>query len=350
MNKSKKTTLKRILVVLLGIAVLVGFVIFDPSLKELEKGLMEIAPEWFACALACVLVYYIGDTLMYLIGAKIMDIPQKFGEGLLTTMIGFFYSAITPLSSGGQPFQIVQMRKRGISPGTGTSVLVLKFLGWHFAITLFGLVGMVAIGTSFISGGATMLVLFIIGVAIHAGCLALGILSSFKAQAVERAGNKVIAWLSKFLFKKRPEKIEGMYAAWHKFIYDYEAAMKVALKHKGGLAGILLVGVAEVFAYMAVTYFIYRGLGFNEAPFMEMVLMQAMLSISVAFIPLPGASVASEGGFFAIFTRYFADARSLGMLIWRGLTYYLTMLLGLIAVVIDGMRVGKVQKKDETEE
>lgn len=48
-----------------------------------------------------------------------------------------------------------------------------------------------------------------------------------------------------------------------------------------------------------------------------MTLLQAMLSIGVAFVPLPGASVATEGGFYALFTTYFGDSRLIAMLIWR---------------------------------
>ena len=60
-----------------------------------------------------------------------------------------------------------------------------------------------------------------------------------------------------------------------------------------------------------------------------------------AFVPLPGASIATEGGFYALFTVYFGDSRLAAMLIWRFLTYYLTIVLGLAAVLIDGFRAEK---------
>ena len=37
------------------------------------------------------------------------------------------------------------------------------------------------------------------------------------------------------------------------------------------------------------------------------------------------------------------------MLIWRALTYYLTILLGLFAVLIDGFRESKRKKPDTNE-
>ncbi len=341
----KKKIWKRVVVVLLTLTVLVLFIVFDPNLKDLDDVLSRISPNWFLCAVGCVLVYYLGDTAMYLIGARLLQAKQPFLEGLLTTMLGFFYSAITPLSSGGQPFQIIQMKKRGISVGTGTSILMLKFLAWHIVITLFGIGGAIALGQQYISGSPGMLVLFIIGVFAHAFCLGLGILLSLRPSIVEKAGNGLISFTGRVFFKRKPEKTEKIRASFMRFISDYREAMKIAGQHKGGMLLIVLTGIIEVGAYLSTTYFIYRGLGLGEVKFFELVLLQAVLTISVAFIPLPGASVASEGGFYAIFTQLFGSSRSVGMLIWRILTYYSSIFLGLIAVFIDGFRDSKPGKK-----
>lgn len=338
----KKPSRKRIIAVVLTLAVLAAFVIFDPDLQNIDDILTRIDPLWFLGALGCMVVYYLGDTGMYLIACRLMGAPQKLGEGLLTTMIGFFYSAITPLASGGQPFQIIQMKQRGINVGTSTSVLMLKFLSWHIVITLMGVIGAVALSSSLATGGTTMLVLFIVGVLVHIACVTAGIMLLLKPSFVQKLGNGAIGLVSKIkYFRKRPEKVVSMYASFDKFVCDYREAMQFALKHSWGMLFILLTGIVEVAAYMAVTYFVYRGLGFGEYGFLNIVTTQIILSISVAFIPLPGASIASEGGFFALFSQFFGAARSVGMLIWRVLTYYMTIFLGLAAVLIDGFRASK---------
>ncbi len=333
-----KRNWKRILLMLFTVAVLVFFVILDPDLKEADNVLLEISPLWFLLALACMIVYYVGDTVMYLIGADLMGVRQPFFEGLLTTMIGFFYSAITPLASGGQPFQVVQMKKRGINVGTSTSILMLKFLSWHMVITIMGIFGIVLLWERNLFSSTAMLVMFIVGIFVHMACLFIGILLSIKPSLVEKAGNSILNFTQRVFLRKKPEKLEKMRGAWEKFVADYKQAMVFAGQHKGGMVLIILTGIVEVFSYMATTYFTYRGLGFCQTGFMEIVLVQIMLTISVAFIPLPGASIASEGGFYAVFTKYFSASRSVGMLIWRLLTYYMTIILGLIAVVIDGFR------------
>ena len=335
----KNKTVKRVLLVLLSVAVLAGFIVFDPDVKKIDDVLAAMSPWWLAGALICVFIYYLGDTGMYLIGSYAMGIPQGFFQGLLTTMIGFFYSAVTPLASGGQPFQVLHMRGRGINVGTATSVLMVKFLAWHITITLFGLVGFTLLWQDLASIGTGMTVLFCIGFCVHAFCASLGVMLMIKPDFVRRAGLRVIGWVGRTFCKRKLDNgIPGMTAAYERFIADYEQAASFALQRKGCMLLILLVAFFEVLAYLSTTYFIYRGLGFDKVGYWTMLLMQAMLSIAVAFIPLPGASGASEGGFYALFTQFFDGARLPAMLIWRALTYYLTILLGLIAVVIDGFQ------------
>ncbi len=348
-KRKKKGTLKRILVVLLTVAVLVGFALLDPDVQNIDDVLRQMSPLWLLGALAAVLVYYLGDTIMYLIACRDMGVPQSLFDGVITTMIGFFYSALTPLASGGQPFQIIQMRSRGINVGTSTSVLMVKFMAWHIALTVFGALGFVLCSGLLLSESTTIFIMFIFGYLLHAFCAFTGILLMIRPAIVQRGGNGVIGFLGRTLLKKRPERAEKMRAAWDGFVSDYKQAVTFALQHRRDMVFIVFTALVEVAAYLSTTYFVYRGLGFSEVNVCIMTLMQAALSISVAYIPLPGASIATEGGFYAIFSRYFGDSRLVGMLIWRALTYYLTILLGLFAVLIDGFRESKRKKPDTNE-
>lgn len=341
MKGTKKQTWKRILVVLLTLAVLVGFAVFDKDVDDLGEVLQNISPFWLVGALLCTLVYFIGDTGMYCIACRDMQIPQPFHEGLLTTMLGFFYSALTPLSSGGQPFQVLQMRGRGISVGAATSVLMVKFMAWHIALSCIGLTGAVFCGGRLLELSPTMFVLFCIGFLLHLLCAGTGFLLMIRPQLVSRAGNAIIGFVGRIFLRRRPQALDRVYTAWDRFIEEYKQAVAFSLQHRGGMVQIVLVAFFEVLAYLSVTYCVYRGLGFSEVSYPTMTLLQAMLSIGVAFVPLPGASIATEGGFYALFTVYFGDSRLGAMLIWRFLTYYLTIVLGLVAVLIDGFRSEK---------
>ena len=74
-KRKKKGTLKRILVVLLTVAVLIGFALLDPDVQNIDDVLRQMSPLWLLGALAAVLVYYLGDTVMYLIACRDMGVP-----------------------------------------------------------------------------------------------------------------------------------------------------------------------------------------------------------------------------------------------------------------------------------
>ena len=339
MEKSKKkSVIQRVLVVLLSIAVIAGFLLFDEDVQHIGDMLSTMSPWWLAGAAACILLYYLGETAMYLIACKYMHTPERFFDGIITTMIGFFYNALTPLASGGQPFQILQMHGRGINVGTAVSVMMVKFLGWHIALTTIGLTGFTLLGSELVTITPAMLVMFCIGLVAHLGCATVGILLMYRPALVHHAGCGVIGWIGRTFLKRRPERAERMAAGWDKFVGDYGTAMAYVRAHPLGMLFIVLAAFIEVVAYLSVAYFVYRGLGFSQAPYVTMALTQAVLTISVAYIPLPGASGASEGAFYVLFTQFFGGSRLAGMLIWRALTYYSTILLGLVAVLIDGFR------------
>lgn len=341
-NQNKKRmnpVLKRVLVVILGLAVIAGFILFDKDVQMIDEVLRQMIPIWLIGGVICVFIYYWGETHMYMVACRAIGLKEKWYEGLITSMLGLFYSALTPLASGGQPFQIVQMKGRGISVGASTCVLMVKFLAWHVSLSLFALVSVIFKGKVLLEHSTTVFVLFIIGLLIHFFAASMGILLTIKPALVHRMGTSVIRFGGKLFNKKKPERTEHWQEKFDEFIDDYKQATGFALEHKLKMARIILTAMIEIVAYMATTYFVYRGLGFSTVGFWEMTCLQAMLSVSVAFIPLPGASIASEGGFYAIFTKYFGGSRLVGMLIWRALTYYMTILIGLVIVIIDGLRV-----------
>ncbi len=351
----KKGYWKKILPVLLPLAVLALMAVLDPNTRDLAGVMDDIDPWWFLAALGSMALYYIFDTTMFQLAAKYMNLKHTFGESLLTTMYGLFYSSITPLQAGGQPMQVVQLKKWGVPVGLSTSVLVLKFLAFQFSITLLGTLGFVFLGRDVLQGGVTMLIFYITGYLFYLGTVVLCFLALRKTEWLFLMGQKFINFLAKKRILKKQEKIDSVHAAWDRTIGDYGQAAKFALGERLGMFYIWLAGMGTAISYMAVTYFLYRGMGYSEYELWYVVLLQCLLYIAVSFLPVPGGSVASEGGFYLVFSKLFVGAsRFPAVLLWRGITYYLTLLLGIVAVMVEGFRSKKYprveeQQKEQTE-
>ena len=68
---------------------------------------------------------------------------------------------------------------------------------------------------------------------------------------------------------------------------------------------------------------------------MEMLSLQALLYLSVASIPLPGSVGVSEGAFLSIYEYiYGAEILASAMVISRGISFYLFMVIGSIVVLV----------------
>lgn len=346
--KKKQGYWKKILSVLLPLLVLALMAVFDPDTRNLADVVDDISPIWFLGALGSMLAYYLFDTLAFQLAAKYMQLKYPFGESFLTTMFGFFYSAITPLQTGGQPMQVVQLKKRGVPVGLSSSVLVLKFLAFQFSVTVLGTLGFIFLGKDVLDGGITMLVFYIIGYLLYVGTVVLCLLALRKTEWVFQLGERLIHFLARKRILKKQEKIDSAHATWERTIGDYARAAKFALGERLGMFYIWLAGMGTAISYMAVTYFLYRGMGFSQYELWYIVLLQCLLFIAVSFLPVPGGSVASEGGFYLVFSKLFTGAsRFPAVLLWRGITYYLTLFLGIIAIMIEGFRSKKLPPVQE---
>ena len=77
-----------------------------------------------------------------------------------------------------------------------------------------------------------------------------------------------------------------------------------------------------------------------------MMTMQLFHFLAVSFFPTPGASGATEGGFYVYFRGLVpADMLFVVMLLWRFLTYYMVLAAGCILVVWDSVHGMIGQKK-----
>ena len=349
MNKKTKSRLSSLLLVLFTLCVLVVIAMMDSGVQNIEEVLQQLAPMWLVCAGLSILLYYLFDALTHFLTCRLMKQHQSFPSSLLTSMLGIFYNAVTPFAFGGQPIQAIQMKRYGIGTGAASSILVFKFISWQVVTTVLGTIGLIFCGSVIAEGGATMIALFVLGYSLNALCLLLGVVALLKPHWIDAIGKAVQKLLIKIRIFKTPERIEKAQNTWNNFVNDYREAVHFALTHKKAVPTLLLSALATAMAYFTVTYCIYRGLGLNDRSFFYVVLVQAMLTISVSYIPTPGASIASEGGFYLIFSDLFPGAtRFPAMLLWRIFTFYANLIFGFIAVVINGIS-GTPKKKTEKE-
>ena len=311
---------------------------------DVRASLAALLPGWTAAIVGCMLLYYLCDALKYRLITRAFGCAQPLGDSIDVSMIGFFYSAVTPAAAGGQPFQVLHMHRRGIPTGTATSVICTVYSLWNIALVTLGIVGACLCGGKLAAQSAAWIPVLALGLFVHAGLLSLVLLSAIFPKPMSAFGTACIRWLyRRKLFVRRGADPEAAAEKWCAFVAEYHDAFAAGIRHRGKLAGALALALGQCAAYMSVAYCTYRGFGLRGVPFWQVTGTQVLLYIGASCFPMPGASGASEGTFYLAFSPLFGDYLTTAMLIWRLASYYLTIVLGYIAVVAERVTLRRAE-------
>ena len=258
-------------------------------------------------------------------------------------LIGIYYSYITPSSTGGQPAQVVYLRRDKVSVGNSTAVLFVKFFAYQLAFVLCTVASLIYMYPRLKRDDPQLIPIVLLGIAIN-GLWIIAIPLLFSPKILKKLCGGVTKLLLKCTFLKKREnymeKVHGFEADFSSYTMKFRSKMRYVF-----LA--ILWSIPQVILQMSVLYVVFRAFSL-DLPYGELLCMQTMLQASVCFIPLPGASGAQELGFSMFFKSYFASGDILytAVLVWRFFTYYIIVLLGALVVVIDQLVFGCRRKQE----
>lgn len=254
-------------------------------------------------------------------------------------MTEHFFNGITPFATGGQPFQAYAFSRAGVSLADSTSILIMNFLVFMLVTNSFSLASLIYFNR-FIKDG-TVATIAVVGFSINFLVLAFtfAIAASRRVRdLLERIVKMLSVWrpTEKFIAPKRESislYFENVQNAFHSLIGNKPAFILS-----------LFTKMISMAAYYATTFFILRAL-FVDVPLSELFFIISGTSFAitmVVFIPTPGSSGGVEFAFKSVFANIItsyavSDASTVsagGMLLWRLLTYYLTMAVSLVFYII----------------
>ena len=337
-----KSKLKKILSALLIFGVPVVVLIIAVNSGDLPQAMRVLRnANWgYICAgVACLFGFYVLGGISLMSSLKCQGIHQSFKEAFICSVSGEFYSNITPGASGGQPMKIYRMHKGGIPVGAATAATVAQFIAIQLMATvLTTTLGIIYWPFLYEQVNVNMPIL-IVGYSLNT-LAALGVLFlSLFRKPVHFAINLVVKLCTALHIFKNPEEKRATFIHSANTFYD---SMHLVLRRKGEIFRQLFICGVQLICSMSIVYFVNRSLGFKEHAFWLIVMMALMEYMSAAYAPMPGASGAREGVFSLYFWRIFPEASLLvGLLIWRFISFYLSLLVGVIVVTLDSLHRNK---------
>lgn len=347
----KKTKNKKIFNVLFFIFnVILIFAVFYNFAKE-QGGVQPLStlfankPKWrfLWIALALYFATCIFNTFkfMFLIHNKTKKWRPWFSFKLAT--IGRYYDHITPLGSGGQPFEIYYMKKNGYSGDVSTAVPLAKYMVWQIAFVFLGLFILIFYAPSY-HPSTLVIVCAWVGLALT---LALFLFVLFMS-ITKKFGASLVVGVLKLLHKMHIIKdYRKALAKVLRFVKQYQYCMTTFAKSPWTLIAVFLSSLASIISNSIIAYFIYISFASNPTVgWWEIVSKCCICDMAVCFFPLPGGTGASELSFNSLLGALFTEGTLFwGLLIWRILTYYLYILQGILVLVGDMLSRKKKTKK-----
>ncbi len=302
--------------------------------------------QYLILALACPFVAVFAEASKFTLLTRHKTGVWNFRLGLRTTIMGKYYDNVTPLSSGGQPFQIYYLNKDGVPLGVATSFPFISFFLNQLALVVISIAIMIYL--KFAQLGSvnatfnTIKAIAYIGLVFSFIVPASIILVSLWPNLTNKIAGFIVKIMGKIKFIRHKERHANTL---YKTLDDYQEAMS-QYKSKQSIAILIVCWILSFIykiALMSAPYFVIRACGITPN-FFEIFSLTVLITISVAIIPTPGNSGAAELSFQAIFNTALLSA-GLGaaftfwnMLFWRFSGYYMFIILGIIEIIILGVK------------
>jgi uncharacterized protein (TIRG00374 family) len=321
----KKSTIKMIRNLIFFILLIVftfWFIFKDQDINELIKTIQSVNIGYVLIGAFFMFMTYIMEA--YNVRSVLVALGERkipILKALKFTWIGFFFSAITPAATGGQPVEIYYMTKDGIKGANGTMTMLLQLIGFQVATLTYSVIFAV-LNADLLKDG--IIWFYLLGLAINGFALIMMIFGTFS----NKTAHKLLGLVIKILKRIKVKNLEGKQKKLEEGLKQYSESAKFIKKNKIVFVKAILRVFVQIFIFHSIPYFIYRAFGLNELSFIRLFAMQAVLYTTVSGIPLPGSIGVSETLFLKIFGLAFGSTLlSSAMLLYRFASFYLYVII-----------------------
>lgn len=321
-----------ILIMLLILGGTFYFLFKDQEIGEIFVHVGQANKAWLLAGCASMVLFVGGEAACYHYIFDKLSYSVRLGKCLLLSCIGFFYSAITPGASGGQPVQVYYMTYVGVDPLIGTLSAMVVCIFYKFVLLLLCVAVIIIRPVVFFGALPQVKWLFAIGVIGNFSFIVFLLFVIFKPSIIFTLTSKSILFLGRIRILKNPDKTLRKAI---KSLRNYEKGAEFLKKHLNIVPRLLLYTIIQRVAYFSVAYFAYRSLGLEGTDFFTLLTLQVLLSLSVDVLPLPGAAGANESVFVILFKEIFTESLVLpGLLLFRGVSFYaLTIVCAVFSLI-----------------
>ena len=316
------------------------------DLSSMMDAIHRADKRWLIPGIALVAFFIWGESIIIWYMMRSSGIQLKKRTCFLFSSVGFFFSCITPSASGGQPMQIYYMKKEKISIPVSTVILMIVTITYKLVLVVIG-IGIAIFGRGFLHKYLEgILPVFYLGLALNIFCVTFMTILVFHpllAKAIMVKGMKLLERLH--LVKKKDGRLKKLEDS----MDTYRNTAAYLKNNPFVIVKVIGITFIQRMALFAVTWFVYRSFSLSGTGFWTVLFLQAVISVSVDMLPLPGGMGISETLFLTIFTPVFGTLLLPGMVLSRGLGYYGELLISALFTIVAQLTIGQEHDSKEKE-
>lgn len=275
----------------------------------------------FICCEALVLQILLG----------VLGGQPPFLQVLKYSIVGFYFSSITPSASGGQPMQVYYMNRDNINISHSSLAILVTVTIYEIMMVFYALISLL-FNFKFITDRMySIYPLLISGLFLNTILISFMIMAIFSDKIVFKITDFFVNLLYRIKIVKDIDKTNAYIL---REINEYKKGAVLIRKNIKAISKIFLITFIQLTATYSIPFFVYKAFGLNKIPFLKIIALQSILNISVSFIPLPGAVGASEGAFMIVFKSLFpVELLTSAMLVTRGISFYIMLFISGIFII-----------------
>lgn len=318
---------KNCLSALFLLALMVGtgfFLLRGQALSELAAAMRQVHLRYILLGLGLMLTFVGCEAMGTRLVLKHLGHCVPYRRCLGYSFTGFYFSSITPSATGGQPAQVYYMSKDGLPPALGALDMLLLTICYQIASLILG-------GAAFVLRPGALLEFEGLGLLLLYGSFSTLLLTAailmvmFAPRWAEGIANQVLHLLERLRLLRQAQsarsKLELQLA-------EYRRGAACLRTCPSLLPALLALSLLQLLALYLVPFAVYCAFGLTGHTAIELACVQALLTLAVSTLPLPGAVGPSEGGFLKAFTPFFGSSLvTPAMLVSRGISFYAFLLI-----------------------
>ena len=286
-----------------------------------------------ALALLIVVIAWLCDAGRFCALARAAHEHITLPLGVALTLLNYFGSAVTPMQSGGGPFQVYALYKRGIPVGKGIAITLIRTMLTILILTLAVPVALlldpeILAGSPFLKGLVSYVFTAILSL------WAFVAFTIIKPELIKALLRVIIMWLRKFNIMKSNRTVIRIFQWLDKEIDNYILNFRTIF-HSGKAwftLGVIL-SMLHLLALFTILPVLMSAVGLPFR-YTQTIAVQAVFMFILYFVPTPGASGVAEGGGALLYSVLMPENMAGVMaIICRFFTDYISIFMGVVVVI-----------------